>query len=99
MEAISVADRVEVPNGHVLQVDLSRALPPTSSTMSPGDLDASVGGGFFAGPWAGYRSLVYPPSPPEEEVSTVAEELATKKGMSQRKADPNNLFANVWNRK
>ena len=26
-------------------------------------------------------------------------EHATKKGISQRKAEPNNLLANVWNRK
>ena len=26
-------------------------------------------------------------------------EQATKKGISQRKAEPNNLLANVWNRK
>ena len=46
---------------------LSRALPPSSVTLSPAELDLSLGGHFFNGPWAGYQILEYPPPEPGAE--------------------------------
>ena len=74
-DQLDIPEEIPEPASGEMRVDLSNALPPSASSLAPAELDAVLGGGFFAGPWRAYRLLRYPPGEPASETSHAIEEV------------------------